>query len=297
MDEAKRTARVERVSRIATLIATLVAVAIAWAGSQGGAVVGGIPVFALCVGLVLLAQWFAFVPAYRQQSERFYDLTGSACFIGSTLLALVLSPEPDARSLLLGTLVIAWAFRLGGHLVRRIRRVGRDDRFDVIKPLFWRFLLTWPLQGLWVALTAGPALAAITGGRRAVLGPIESVGLVLWLGGFALESLADRQKVRFRADPANAGRFIRDGLWAWSRHPNYFGEIVLWLGVALIAAPVLQGWQLVTLVSPVFVAFLLIRVSGVPLLERKADATWGGQPDYVAYKASTPTLIPRPPRH
>ena len=266
------------------------------AGSQGGAVASGAPVFALCVALAFAIQWLAFVPAYLGQTERFYDLTGSLTYVSVTLIAVALSGAPDARSLLLAALVIVWAARLGTFLVRRIRATGRDDRFDDLKPSPIRFLVAWTLQALWVSLTLAAALAAITTANRAPLDPIAGIGIAVWLAGFAIEAVADHQKGRFRSNPANRGRFIRDGLWAWSRHPNYFGEIVIWLGVALIALPVLQGWQLVTLVSPVFVAFLLIRVSGVPLLERKADATWGGQPDYEAYKASTPVLVPRPPR-
>jgi len=105
--------------------------------------------------------------------------------------------------------------------------------------------------------------------------------------------MADAQKSRFKADPGNRGKFIQSGLWSRSRHPNYFGEIVLWTGVMIIALPVLQGWQWVALVSPLFVILLLTRVSGVPLLEKKADQAWGGQPEYEAYKKQTPVLIPR----
>ena len=100
----------------------------------------------------------------------------------------------------------------------------------------------------------------------------------------------------FRADPANEGRFITTGLWAWSRHPNYFGEILLWAGIALIAFPVLQGAQLATLISPVFVFVLLTRISGVPLLESRGKKRWGDEPAYQEYKARTPVLWPRPPR-
>jgi steroid 5-alpha reductase family enzyme len=119
------------------------------------------------------------------------------------------------------------------------------------------------------------------------------IGLLLWVLGFGIEVVADAQKSRFSAKPENRGRFIQTGLWARSRHPNYFGEILLWIGIAVIALPVLRGWQWVTLVSPVFVALLLTRVSGVPLLEKRADEKWGGQPDYETYKKTTPVLIPR----
>lgn len=286
----------ERTAAIAIVVAVLVGAAVAVAGSQGGATTRGVPVFALGIGLAFAIQWVAFVPAFARRTEAFYDLTGSLTFIGVTAVALVLGPTPDLRAILLAALVVTWALRLGSYLVRRIRRAGRDDRFDAIKPSLPRFLAAWTLQGLWVAMTLGAALAAITSSARVPLGPLAAVGLVVWAAGFAIEVVADRQKSRFRADPANRGRFIRDGLWAWSRHPNYFGEIVLWTGIALVAVEALAGWQLVTLVSPVFVALLLTRVSGVPMLERKADATWGGQADYEAYRASTPVLIPRPPR-
>jgi steroid 5-alpha reductase family enzyme len=118
---------------------------------------------------------------------------------------------------------------------------------------------------------------------------------MVWLTGFSIEVIADTQKRDFNARPANQGKFIQSGLWAWSRHPNYYGEIVLWIGVAVIAYPVLQGWQYVTLVSPVFVAILLTRISGIPMLEARADEKWGGQPEYEAYRARTSPLIPWPP--
>jgi len=289
-------ARSSVVSIAVVVVASLAGAAVAVAGSQSGAMVGGVPLFALCVGLAFAVQWAAFVPAFRLGTERFYDLAGSLTYIGIVLLAVALAPAPDARAWLLAALVVAWAARLGWHLVRRIRRAGRDGRFDAIKSSAPRFLVAWTVQGLWIALTASAALAAITTTLRVPLDALAIVGSLAWLAGFVIETAADRQKAAFRADPANAGQFIRSGLWAWSRHPNYFGEIVLWAGVALVALPALRGWQYATLISPVFVWFLLTRVSGVPLLERKADATWGGQPDYEAYKAATPVLVPRPPR-
>jgi steroid 5-alpha reductase family enzyme len=144
-------------------------------------------------------------------------------------------------------------------------------------------------------LTAAAALAVITGGEREPLGAIGIAGIVVWAAGMLIEIIADRQKSAFKADPVNAGKFINTGLWAWSRHPNYFGEILLWTGMAIVAVPVLQGWQWATLISPVFVAFLLIKVSGIPLLEAKADKLWGGNEDYAAYKRNTPVLMLKPP--
>lgn len=286
----------ERTALLALPLILLVAAGVGWAGSQDGAAVGGVPVFTLSVGLAFVIQWLAFIPAYLLQSERFYDLTGSLTYMAVTATAVALGPEIDARSLVLLAVVVIWAARLGGYLLRRIRKAGKDDRFDEIKPSFPRFLIAWTTQGLWVTLTLAAALAAITTSEREQLGALSFVGLAVWVVGIGIEATADYQKSRFRADPASKGRFIRSGLWSWSRHPNYFGEIVLWVGVALIAVPVLHGWQWVTLISPVFVAFLLIRVSGIPMLERKADGKWGGQEDYEDYKAGTSVLVPLPPK-
>ncbi len=144
-----------------------------------------------------------------------------------------------------------------------------------------------------MTFTMAAALAAITSNTRKPLGLFALVGFLIWAFGFAIEAIADAQKSHFRADPVNRGKFIQSGLWARSRHPNYFGEIVLWIGVAIIAVPVLQGWQWATLISPIFVALLLNLISGVPMLEKRADEKWGGQEDYEAYKARTPALIPR----
>lgn len=283
----------ERTAAIAVPVVILIGAFVAWAGSQGGVSVGGIPLFGLLVGLAFLIQWLAFIPAYLRQTEKFFDLTGSVTYISVVLLALVLSGQMDGRSLLLAGLVMIWAIRLGTFLYGRIHKAGKDDRFDELKPSFLRFLMVWTLQGLWVTFTAAAALVAMTTAQPKALDLYALVGLLVWGIGFAIEVVADSQKSRFKADPANRDKFIRTGLWARSRHPNYFGEIVLWVGVAIIALPVLQGWQWIALISPLFVTLLLTRVSGVPMLEEKADRKWGGQKEYEAYKASTPVLIPK----
>ena len=288
--------KTDRNALIALPLVILIGAGVAWAGSQGSASFRGIPIFALGVGLAFLIQWLAFVPAYLLQTEKFYDLTGSLTYITVIVVSLVLSPDPDNRSLLLTGLVLLWAGRLGTFLFRRILRSGKDERFDEIKPSWIRFLNAWTLQGLWVTFTLSAALAAITTTFQKELGIFALMGFLIWVFGFTIEVTADAQKSRFRAQPENQGRFINTGLWRWSRHPNYFGEITLWAGAALIALPVLRGWGLVGLISPLFVALLITRVSGVPMLEERADQKWGGQEDYQAYKANTPVLIPRPPR-
>ncbi|HEY7775263.1 MAG TPA: DUF1295 domain-containing protein [Kineobactrum sp.] len=274
------------------IIVLLLAAAIAFAGSDGGVRHQGWPVFALCAALAFAVQWLAFVPAYLRQTEKYYDLTGSATYLAVVWLAVGLGGTHDTRSLLLAACISLWALRLGSFLFHRVHQDGGDSRFDKIKPVPSRFLFTWTLQGLWVLITAGCALAAITSGSEQPLGTLGLAGVVVWAGGFLIEVVADRQKRVFR-QAHGSEQFISCGLWARSRHPNYFGEIVLWCGIALIALPALSGWQWLTLISPVFVFLLLTRVSGVPLLERKADQRWGDNPDYQRYKANTPALVPR----
>jgi len=285
--------KTDRTSLIIFPVLIVVALLFALAGSQGGSTLGGIPIFGLLVGLAIIIQWLAFIPAYRQQTEKFYDITGSITYLLVVTLALVFSPGLDARAILLWVLVVVWAVRLGSFLFGRIQKAGRDDRFDEIKPSFFRFLNAWTIQGLWVTFTIAAALMAITTTARKELDLFALIGFLVWAFGFGIEVIADTQKSRFNADPANKGKFIQTGLWSRSRHPNYFGEIVLWIGVTVIGMPVFQGWQWVALISPVFVTLLLTRVSGVPLLEKKADQKWGGQAEYEAYKKTTPVLIPK----
>jgi steroid 5-alpha reductase family enzyme len=283
----------ERKSLVVFIILTVIGVLFGLAGSQNGSKVAGVPVFALLVGLAFLIQWLVFIPAYKFQTEKFFDITGGITYITLVVLAVLLSPKLDVRSILLTLLVAIWALRLGTFLFARIQKAGKDDRFDEIKPLFFRFLNVWTIQALWVTFTASAALIAITTSVRKEMDCYSVIGALVWLFGFIFEVAADSQKSRFNADPANKGKFIQTGLWARSRHPNYFGEIVLWIGIAVIAIPVLQGWQWVGLISPLFVTLLLTRVSGIPLLEQKADKKWGGQEDYEAYKKNTPVLIPK----
>jgi steroid 5-alpha reductase family enzyme len=282
-------------------IILLVGTFIAWAGSDGSTEVGGWPLFALCAGVAFGLNWLVFIPAYVFQTERYYDLTGSLTYLSLIGTALWLGPRTP-RGFLLSALVAVWAIRLGLFLFRRIRADGSDGRFDRIKPDFARFLMTWTLQGLWVFLTLSCALVALTSSSEGAPTEIKGLdllavtGSILWIAGFGIEVVADLQKRRFRENPENSGAFITSGLWAWSRHPNYFGEIMLWCGVALIAIPALSGWQWTTLISPLFVFVLLTRISGVPLLEARGQQSWGDDPAYQAYLARTPTLVPRPPR-
>ncbi len=269
---------------------------VALAGSDGSSTVGSVSLFALCGLLAYVINWAVFVPSNLAKTEHYFDLTGSATYLTVVGVALLLADDLDTRAIIVGVMVAIWALRLGTFLFRRVRRAGKDGRFDRIKTDPLRFFMTWTLQGLWVLLTMACALAIITGLERQPIEFLGIVGIVVWVAGFAIEVVADRQKSAFKNDPANDGRFINSGLWAWSRHPNYFGEIVLWTGIAIMALPVLSGWRWVTLISPLFVILLLTRVSGIPMLEARAEKKWGDEEEFRRYTDNTPVLIPRPPR-
>ena len=282
-----------RTAIVSIFLALLLGAVMTWAGSEGSYERFGLPVFAWASILIFAIQWVAFLLAWATHSERFFDLTGSLTYLVAILLCLMMTDSPEPHSFLVATLVTVWALRLGAFLSARVRAAGSDSRFDAIKNSFFRFLFTWTMQGLWVLVAAGATLAAISRPERTPVGTLALVGCVIWAVGFGVEVVADEQKRRFRSAPQHRNSFITTGLWGWSRHPNYAGEILLWFGISVAALPALEGWGLLTLVSPVFVWVLLARVSGIPLLEVAADRRWGDRADYQSYKARTPVLFPR----
>jgi steroid 5-alpha reductase family enzyme len=283
---------------IVHIIVLFVAIGVVWAGGDGGQLLNsnfetGLTIFASCALIAFIVQWIALIPAYLLKTEHFYDLTGGATYLAVIIFAFIQSEPHDLRSIVLTCLVAIWAIRLASFLFLRVRKQGSDSRFDDIKINFWRFSIAWTVQGLWVLITAGAAIAAITSSQKTDFGWFGALGLLLWLIGFSMEAVADNQKRIFKQQKNTHKEFIQTGLWARSRHPNYFGEILLWVGVAIIAYPALYQWQLVTLISPIFVILLLTKVSGISLQEEQADQRWADDSDYQAYKRRTPVLIPR----
>ena len=277
---------------IGILTILLISAIVAFAGSQGSVAISTIPLFAICASVGFILHWAVFIPSYLLQTEHYFDLTGALSYISTITLAAYLHPLLDLRGLIICVLISIWAVRLGSFLFMRIKRAGQDRRFIESKTRFWQFLYIWTMGGAWVFITMAAGLAAITSMTQRPLGIFAIAGVFLWLVGFSIEVVADRQKTKFRQLPENADHFITSGLWAYSRHPNYFGEILLWLGITVIALPTLVGWQYVTLVSPIFVALLLIKVSGVRLLEADAKDRWGSDPNYQYYVNNTPVLVP-----
>ena len=244
--------------------------------------------------LAFLIQWVAYIPAYVFQTEKFYDLTGSLTYLSVTWYALILASDDFANANVANTVIVLlislWALRLGSFLFMRIHKDGEDKRFRTIKPSATQFFMTWTLQGLWVSLCSMCALTAISSDTGVVVNALFYFGLGLFVLGFSTEIVADNQKSKFRSFPENRDKFITTGLWAKSRHPNYFGEIVLWAGIAVMSFSSLEGWQYLTLISPLFTYILLVYVSGVRMLEARADKKWGHDEDYKKYKSNTPVL-------
>ena len=270
--------------------------AITLALSDGSAKIGSVPTIVICSSVAFGINWLAFIPSYLRRTEHYFDLIGSVTHITLVIVALAGSSEIDARSILVAIMVGVWAFRLGSFLFLRAQKTGGDGRFDAIKHHPDTFFSWWSLQALWVFMTGSCALAVITSNDRQAFGWVATVGTVIWVTGFLIEVLADLQKSRFRSNEENSSTFIHSGLWAWSRHPNYFGEILLWIGIALISVPILSGWSWAALISPAFVIILLTRMSGIPILERRGRDRWGGDEKYQEYLQNTPILLMRKPK-
>ena len=239
-----------------------------------------------------IIQWILFIPAYLFQTEKFFDISGSFTYIFVITYTLCLSYNSSGinyGNILLSSFIIIWAIRLGSFLFFRIKKDGEDKRFRSIKPSPTRFFMTWSLQGMWVSICSACALAGIANGI--IVNSLFYFGAFIFVLGFIVEIIADNQKTKFRKDPANKDKFIDSGLWSYSRHPNYLGEITLWLGVSIMSLSSLTGWQLITLISPVFTYILLVYISGVRILEARGKKKWGHLDSYKDYVKKTPSLL------
>ena len=246
--------------------------------------------------MIFVIQWIAYIPAFIFKTEKFYDLTGSLTYITAISFALYstnTSQNLDLGSLIIGAAIIIWAARLGSFLFMRIHKDKKDGRFDSIKTSFSKFFMTWTLQGMWVFICSSAALVAIANPTGVVINIVFFIGLALFLIGFAVEVIADNQKTKFRSIPENKDQFINEGLWARSRHPNYFGEITLWTGITVMGISTFEGMNYLAIFSPIFSYLLLVYVSGVRMLEFRGHRKWGHLDEYNTYKKNTPKLIPK----
>jgi len=244
-------------------------------------------------GIILsfITHWLLFIPAYVFKTEKFYDLTGTISYISIVLYVLLSSTDGiiNYGNIILSSLIIMWTLRLGTFLFIRIKKAGEDKRFREIKKSFSWFFMAFTISGMWVSICAICALTGISNGIE--LTGVTYIGIVIFIIGFALEIISDNQKTNFRKIEYNKDKFITTGLWKYSRHPNYLGEIVLWTGVAIISYSSLEAYQMFTLVSPIFTYILLVKVSGINLLEKSGEKKWGHLESYKSYKENTPRLI------
>jgi steroid 5-alpha reductase family enzyme len=240
----------------------------------------------ILLGVALGINLVMFVVAFKFQTD-------TLTFIILVLAALF--SHTFATTKILGTaMACVWALRLGGFLLYRIRKTGKDSRFDDIRGNFKKFLQFWVLQGASVWIILIPLLILLSNDQVSFT-ILSVLGLVVWAAGVAIEATADLQKYRFTRNSANKGKWIDEGIWKYSRHPNYFGEISVWVGMYLFAVSSLSNIQVVlAVVSPLFITSLLLFVSGVPKLEKSADERWGKNKKYQEYKRRTSLVVLSP---
>ena len=257
------------------------------------AVLTGVENVVLAVVLAFFVQWTFFIPAYIFQTEKFYDLIGSVTYLSVVVFTLYNSDVRPLESLVVVGCVVVWAVRLGSFLFLRIRKAGEDKRFRSIKPSFTRFFMTWTLQGTWVSMCLLCVLTAVSSKTGVGSGFAFWLGLTLFVAGFSLEVIADLQKSNFKKIESNKDKFITSGLWGKSRHPNYLGELILWIGIAVMSITSLGGLQYLTLISPLFVYVLLMYISGVRMLEESGEKKWGHLDEYKKHLKDTPKFFLR----
>ena len=286
--------------RLTTIVVTSVFIIIFLVVSAVGnnsVILNGYSAVLCCAVICIGIQWVAWIPASIGKSERFYDLTGGLTYItlvGFRLWAGSRSEPISSRELIVSLLVVIWSLRLSSFLYLRIHRTGKDGRFDKLKTSSIRFLVPWTIQGLWVFLTMIVVIVINTQADSApALGIWDGIGLSIWILGFSIEVIADNQKTVFNSEPNNEGKWIDCGLWSYSRHPNYLGEILLWTGIAFFGVSCFTGLEKIAWVSPLFIYVLLTKISGTPILDRRALEKWGDDSEYQSYRERTPLLFPR----
>ena len=277
-----------------TLVASLLSY-----GTDAGASVYFVYVISMLIQSIVFITHASGLLFGNAPSEKYYDLTGSSTFVIVTLFSLFYNSNSiNPRKIVLSFAVLIWATRLGHFLFSRIcHEGGIDSRFVEVKKNLFTFGTFWLIQGLWVFLTSFPVqlVLSLPSAKSEENFPtlLDSIGIAIWVFGFAFEVIADLQKHRWKENKITANQFINTGLWKISRHPNYFGEITLWVGVFLVSSGAFtSARQYLSAISPLFTAVLLIFVSGIPLLEKSADKKWGENTEYLLYKKRTAVLVP-----
>ena len=261
-------------------------------GSNVVSTIQSINSFTFLLLLSVIIQVIFFIPSFILKTEKLYDLIGSTTYIIVITIAYLSVNTKTATDTILFLFIVLWGTRLGTYLFRRIQRDSEDVRFEKAKRNFFWFLQYWMGQALWVSITSCAAVISILNTEPNTLGINGIIGILIWLIGFSFEVIADFQKNNFKKAENTHDKFISDGLWSISRHPNYFGEITLWIGIYIISYTSFSGYEYLSIVSPIFVYILLTRMSGINMLEKIADERYGNINSYIEYKNNTPILIP-----
>ena len=239
-----------------------------------------------------------FALAVLIKTDVFTDITYSLAFILMAIFLFLLRKTLIPEQGILLIFVIIWALRLGSYLFTRILKTKVDHRFDDKRDNPVKFGIFWFLQAMTVWITMLPVYGLMAAspyeGPAVLQRLLLIIGAVVWIAGFAIEAIADYQKYRFKNVPENAERFMNQGLWKYARHPNYFGEILVWWGITIIAVPFFQRWQFLSLTGPLFITLMLLFVSGVPVLEKSWEKKWGEDPEFQEYMEYTRLLVPWP---
>jgi steroid 5-alpha reductase family enzyme len=243
--------------------------------------------------LSLLINISFFLVAFRGKTDKFTDLIYGLSFIILSWVAFFKNGLFYWYQLVVVAMVTIWAVRLAGYLFIRITKIKKDSRFDEIRTNPLKFFKFWLLQGVSVWLVMLPVTVILLSTKKLQLNAVAVLGLFFWLMGLVIETIADSQKFRFKNNPKNNGRWIQSGLWRYSRHPNYFGEIALWWGVYVFSVSLLpEIWP--TIIGPLYITFLLLFVTGIPTVEKRMEEKFSERKDYQRYKKETSIIIPLP---
>ncbi|XP_074576761.1 uncharacterized protein LOC141833259 [Curcuma longa] len=250
---------------------------------------------ALTAIVTVAYQFVFFVITALLKFDKVTDFAGSTNFVLLALLTLLVKGSWHFRQIVLTILVSLWGLRLALFLLMRILQWGEDKRFDEMRTNLGKLAVFWTFQAVWVWTVSLPLTIVNASNRNPSVEARDVIGWIMWIVGISFEAIADQQKLQFKNSPANKGKWCTVGVWKYSRHPNYFGEIFLWWGIFVASTPVLNGAEWLVVLGPIFLTLLLLFVSGIPLLEDSADKRYGRVSEYRHYKATTSPLIPLPP--
>ncbi|MFA5745546.1 MAG: DUF1295 domain-containing protein [archaeon] len=238
----------------------------------------------------LIIQMILFIPAFLFKTDKLTDLSYSLSFVILAFFAFFSSTHDAVRIILL-LMILLWALRLGSYLFYRINKIGRDTRFDDIRNNFFKFFMFWFLQGVSVFVIMINSLFIFSSNSNSNFNYLSLIGVAIWALGLSIEAISDIQKFNFKQN--NKDKWINSGLWTYARHPNYFGEMLCWAGIFIYTAFYLNSITLIySVISPLFIIFLLLFVTGIPTLEKKYDAQFKDNKEYLLYKKKTNLLLP-----